>query len=736
MPDVKSESLFRRLWPWLVGAVGLVAFVLGWYGFHLVKFSDPTKESTLWDELFGTMGLFVFNTPDMTGDEVNWPLNWARYLAFIATISAGATAVFTLFHEEFTAWRLRQWRNHTVICGLGFKGFTFVQNLHKHDKVVVVESDPDNSTIEDCRRLGVPVIIGDAQHDGVLARAGVARAAKLLAVCPDDSVNTEILLSARVLVQKRKEGNLLRRMTRRFNAATTERRRKVLIRIRNDARLRRVWDRLQKRRAQRREHRQERTLRCLAQISHPQLCAMLRDIQVWEEDEAWTADFFNTDDTSATLVLDLYPVTVGDEPPHLLVANLDSLGERLIVLAAQRWLNRPRPVGEESETRLVMTILDDDADDRLALLKRQNAELRDERAFTFITCSTSAKEVEQLRDRFAAEGVPNPVRAYVTAAQDDQGVATALLLLSRLNVRTKVIVALSRAHGTGKVLDESPRVDVEVFPRFERTCTRELLFEVSVKRLAMEIHEIWREEQLARVAKIDRALARLAEATDDETARALLKVALAAPETDEPASGAEQEASAEAKAREALRTIKEVLATIDGGQDPQHALATITTVVETLSHERDGIKDPPSWEAATAQDRASSMAQAHDIPAKLRTLDAVIEPLPDEDDEEAEVVEFVLTPGEIERLAYHEHDRWVAERRNSGWTDGKRDKANKVTPYLVPFGDLPEDVAEWDRVFVRKIPRILERAGYRAVRNSAPEPAAPELARAAPSPAL
>lgn len=163
------------------------------------------------------------------------------------------------------------------------------------------------------------------------------------------------------------------------------------------------------------------------------------------------------------------------------------------------------------------------------------------------------------------------------------------------------------------------------------TCTQDLLFPVSVERLAKEIHEIWREEQ-----------------------------------------------------HEAQR-------------------------------ERDGIVDPPTWEEAAESDRASSLAQAHDIPAKLRAINCSIVRLAD-----GEEPHFEFTDDEIERLAFREHDRWISERRNAGWTDGPKDPKDpeaKKSPHLMPFGDLPPHVAEWDRVFVRKIPRILKQAGQQVIRN-------------------
>ncbi len=67
---------------------------------------------------------------------------------------------------------------------------------------------------------------------------------------------------------------------------------------------------------------------------------------------------------------------------------------------------------------------------------------------------------------------------------------------------------------------------------------------------------------------------------------------------------------------------------------------------------------------------------------------------------------------EIELMAEMEHGRWNAERLNSGWRWGEtRDDDKKINPYIVGWQSLPEDIKEWDREMVRKIPVILEKVG-------------------------
>lgn len=56
---------------------------------------------------------------------------------------------------------------------------------------------------------------------------------------------------------------------------------------------------------------------------------------------------------------------------------------------------------------------------------------------------------------------------------------------------------------------------------------------------------------------------------------------------------------------------------------------------------------------------------------------------------------LTFTEKEIEIMAEMEHTRWNAERLREGWKIGKKkDVTNRISPYLVPWAELPEDVRE------------------------------------------
>ena len=49
----------------------------------------------------------------------------------------------------------------------------------------------------------------------------------------------------------------------------------------------------------------------------------------------------------------------------------------------------------------------------------------------------------------------------------------------------------------------------------------------------------------------------------------------------------------------------------------------------------------------------------------------------------------------------------MAERFLAGWTLGSRDDEKRINPYLVEWDDLPTNIQDYDRNFVRILPGVL-----------------------------
>jgi Trk K+ transport system NAD-binding subunit len=89
---------------------------------------------------------------------------------------------------------------HIVVCGLGAVGFRVVEELCAlRQPAVVVEVTADNRFVTTVRRLGVPVIIGDAAIREVLKQAHAGTARAVIASTTSDLVNLEVALLVREL---------------------------------------------------------------------------------------------------------------------------------------------------------------------------------------------------------------------------------------------------------------------------------------------------------------------------------------------------------------------------------------------------------------------------------------------------------------------------------------------------------------------------------------------------------
>jgi Trk K+ transport system NAD-binding subunit len=90
--------------------------------------------------------------------------------------------------------------DHVVICGLGTIGQRVAEQLRAVDvDVVGIERDPDAATHATMRRLGFPLIHGDASEEATLLAAGVDTARSLVAVTDNDVANLEAGLASRAL---------------------------------------------------------------------------------------------------------------------------------------------------------------------------------------------------------------------------------------------------------------------------------------------------------------------------------------------------------------------------------------------------------------------------------------------------------------------------------------------------------------------------------------------------------
>ena len=111
--------------------------------------------------------------------------------------------------------------------------------------------------------------------------------------------------------------------------------------------------------------------------------------------------------------------------------------------------------------------------------------------------------------------------------------------------------------------------------------------------------------------------------------------------------------------------------------------------------------------------KESNRQQADDIFAKLRQIGCDVH---EAGDKKISMLKF--TKQEVDCMAEMEHARWNVERLLDGWRLGEeKDVGKKISPFLVSWDALPENVKKWDRQGVRAIPKLLADVGLEVRRK-------------------
>lgn len=115
------------------------------------------------------------------------------------------------------------------------------------------------------------------------------------------------------------------------------------------------------------------------------------------------------------------------------------------------------------------------------------------------------------------------------------------------------------------------------------------------------------------------------------------------------------------------------------------------------------------WPALPRHLTMSNRAHADHIGTKLATIGSVIVPAVDGAEP------FAFRPGEVDRLARLEHQRWMAERRAAGFVHGP-ERVGRFHPDLVDWDQLSPRGRAKDIDFVENLPEVLHEAGFQILR--------------------
>lgn len=182
----------------------LMAIVLS-VGGLLFMLLEPEKEHSFVRAVFYTFALVFGEPPE------EFPRSPLLQSLFFLVPVLGLTIIiegivdFALmmrdrrrFERSWCTMLANSFQDHVVLVGLGRLGFRTFRVLRLlGEAVVVIERSPDNEFLEEVRRDGSPLLIGDARREALLEDANIRKARSILLATDDDLANLEAALDAR-----------------------------------------------------------------------------------------------------------------------------------------------------------------------------------------------------------------------------------------------------------------------------------------------------------------------------------------------------------------------------------------------------------------------------------------------------------------------------------------------------------------------------------------------------------
>jgi len=444
-------SLGKKLMRWLgdykwllIGLMWVVTIVLGYIGFSRY-FSTLGEAHSVSNVLYRTLQLFVLESGFISG-AVEWEFQVARYLAPAVAAYTAVQALAILFQEQLRLFRIRFFKDHIVICGLGQKGWLLSRGFReRNEQVVVIEKDMDNNFLGQCREQGATILIGDAADPALLRKARVNKARYVISVCGDDGVNAEVAVHSREL----------------------------------------VWNRKGK------------ALSCLSHISDFRLCNLLREREIrLGKMEAFRLELFNVFESGARILLDEYPPfdKTGEKNisgKHLVVVGLGHMGESLVVNAARNWWD----LGGRDSAGLRITMIDKEAGRVKEYLCRRYPQM--EKACELVPIEADIQLLESGSADFLFDNREKSAVKMVYVCLDDDSSALSAALMIRQRIKApEVPIVIRMVHNAGLATllrgekdSQGSLYNLHVFGLFDHTCTPDLISRCTYEVLARAIHK-------------------------------------------------------------------------------------------------------------------------------------------------------------------------------------------------------------------------------------------------------
>lgn len=163
------------------------------------------NDNDIWLSIINSIKLFGLDFPSNPEN-----LNWYIYTSIVLVIITLTFTIALIFikdgmerFQRYISFR----NNHIAVFGLGEASVSFLKSYSKEDRkerIVIIESDPDNKKLDEYRNLGYGVLVGDSLSDSTLQLLNFKKMKYALIAMGNDGLNIE--LAKRIIKKYKAKG--------------------------------------------------------------------------------------------------------------------------------------------------------------------------------------------------------------------------------------------------------------------------------------------------------------------------------------------------------------------------------------------------------------------------------------------------------------------------------------------------------------------------------------------------
>ncbi len=426
--------------------LGILTVIISCYGLSL-SFQESNISYSFLDLIYISLQLFVLESGSVPAISNIW-IQIARFLAPAVAATTFILLILIIFIDCLRIFWLNCFiKGHIIVCGLGYLGPVIVSYYRKKGKnVVVIESDPENKDLSQCKEHGIFTIIGDASDIRCLKKAKITEAERIFLVTGSDAINAEIAVKAYDIIKN---------------------------------------------------HPRDSSCTCHTHIVDQNLCTVLRNQQMGvHHNPSFHWEFFNIYQIGGYCIQKAFPPGGEDILPEdlrILVIGVGRMGETLIVQLAKRWREQYGSSGK----RFFLMIIDKNADDIIGLITFRHPSLETCCSIEALSYSISSPEFARGSYLFF-ENNQTFHQIYICINDSSLGLSAALQIESVLKGYTvPIIVRTTYLEGISCLFQTFQEgcyeySNIFAFPLVSCRCSHELIIHGLQGLLARVIYDDYR----------------------------------------------------------------------------------------------------------------------------------------------------------------------------------------------------------------------------------------------------